>query len=84
MKHMSPSKQARADALADAETLRLVAFGETDRRKVRRLTQFYLGEVNAHINAALGWFGFDEEMLAYSAEEAARAAFRAIPGLKQA
>ena len=95
---MTASEQARADAIADAETLRrhaekidtssLDGFVEVDRANNRK------GSVAAHLHLGLLFSRECREWIAdyrsagqveesrYYAELAARAAFRAVPGLR--
>jgi hypothetical protein len=78
---LSPSEQARADAMADAETLRLNAYTSDlclaaghGGRCAQRL-RFPLGERG-------GLLGSPEDFAQHHALFAARAAFRAVPGLR--
>ena len=71
---MTPSEQARADAMADAETLRL-----HDYRKVRHSWGAFPAIHEASMYPPLC---SDPEIAYMSAVLHARAAFRAAPGLR--
>lgn len=88
---MSPSEQARADALADAETLRLMALEansyfasdydpefKTWTREDR--TGYWIRDAQHYGYLAIGGA---IDFCAERAAEAARAAFRAVPGLRE-
>ncbi len=78
---MTKSEQARADALADAETLRKIVtdlVGPTRNRISGLLRLAWLNGYNVEMRMT-------EESAIYatdSARAAARAAFRAVPGLR--
>lgn len=76
---MSTSEQARKDAMADAETLRNVVstHGMANRTIARGVC-----EAEAAGYRAVQWRGGYGDGLEFYAEEAARAAFRAVPGLR--
>jgi hypothetical protein len=67
---MTPSEQRRSDAIADAETLR-----RNDARKVMVL----LGE---YADCAVNDLRQDNSNPDWWAQDAARTAFRAVPGLR--
>jgi hypothetical protein len=74
---VSPSEQARADAMADAETLRLVALSLSPSGP---LVGTALWVVRAGWTTRLGIEHARQP--AASARKHARAAFRAVPGLR--
>lgn len=66
---MTKSEQARADALADAETLRWI----------RQRNPVNADQLVHGLRFAAPW---PEEIIFSEARHAARAAFRAVPGLR--
>jgi hypothetical protein len=91
---MTTTEQARADAMADAETLRRVLNDEADYIETAERRQRILRRLEALESANLrkrggGYGSFMSEhrtgrwfRTGQMAEEAARAAFRAVPGLR--
>ena len=77
---MTKSEQARADAMADAETLELALRGIYYRDDLTQVWQARAVERGlSSVNCANGGFPMYARDLA---TEAARAAFRAVPGLR--
>lgn len=79
VRFVTTSEQARADAMADAETLRNVVstHGMANRAVARGVC-----EAEAAGHRAIQWRCGYGDGLTFYAEEAARAAFRAVPGLR--
>jgi hypothetical protein len=73
---MTPSEQARADAMADAETLRRNV-RVTDRKRIKAL-----GDIDRLSGSLRTFMGRNEDADYKEAQGAARAAFRAVPGLR--
>lgn len=74
---MTSSEQARADAIADAETLRLYT-DPRPRLKDQRCQRL----CDAEFYGKRAVLDMDEHRAYYDGKGAARAAFRAVPGLR--
>ena len=76
---MTTSEQARADAMADAETLVIVSAQLGQRRALRTVEDLVMAGLSVLANPDFATvFAEADRSFAY----AARAAFRAVPGLR--
>lgn len=78
---MSPSEQARADALADAETLQRNWWASPGAPFVHEPGIAADHGMRVAHRIAMGWD--DAASITFYAHLAARAAFRAVPGLRE-